>query len=416
MSRYMLLCLSLLLPWSEVALAEPDVQFSGFGNIGVIHNDSRVLGFHRDYTMEASGHGWSANVDSMMGLQLNARFNEHFDAMVQVLLKDRVSDDLEDALEWAFVRYQPNEQWSFRAGRLGLDLYMLSEYKDVSYAYLWARPVPEFYSVISSTTRYNGLDITYSRHLKDYMLEARLAYGNNNEELAGADQTVNIELDAITSLTLSLSSHDWLWRLAFARSDISGNNPEADALLSVIESVPVTLWPASRSIAADIRYQNRISEYYAAGARYDSGNWLIQSELGYTDTNWQPLQPYISGYISVGRRVEDFTFYGVYAGVRHTEKIPEVEPPLILPFLPPEQQMQLSALHQGAELAYRSSRQQQHTISVGIRWDFAEDFALKLQWDHVNIGHQGSGLWVRKEPEAQDERVQLFSINLSFIF
>lgn len=413
------LLISLSLVWSlsvGCVYADTDVQFSGFGSVGALHSDSDELLFHRDYTMDGAGDGWTFNADSMLGLQLNAQFNDNFDALVQLVLKDRASKDLEDALEWAFLRYRPNENWSFRAGRLGLDLYMLSEYKDVSYAYLWVRPVPEFYSLISSISRYDGLDITYQRNLDQYLFEAKLAYGSNNAELAGADQNIDIELDAISALTLSLSSQEWLWRLAFARSDTSGDSAQSNLLISAIEAVPPTLWPQAGNIAADIRYENRISEYYAAGVKWDSGNWLMQSEIGYTDTNWELLQPYISGYISVGHRVQDFTLYGVFATVRHTEEVPQLEPPLALPFLPPQQQAQLQELYQAATYTFMSTRLEQQTTTLGVRWDFAEDLALKVQWDNIDIEPPGSALWIRRSPLMQDDRVQLFSINLSFTF
>ena len=417
MKNYMLLCLSLLwTAWSTGAQAQPDLQFSGFGSVGAVHNGSDLLGFHRDYTMEASDDDWSFNADSMLGLQLNANISERFDALVQVVLKDRVSKDLEDSLEWAFVRYRPNDEWAIRAGRLGLDLYMLSEYKDVSYAYLWVRPVPEFYSLISSISRFDGVDFSYRTQLQDYMFEAKLAYGTNQSELAGADQNINIKLEQVAALTLSLTSSEWLWRLSYAQADTTGVSDPSELLISALESVPSQFWPGAGNVAQTMRYVNRTAEYYAAGVQFDDGEWTVQSELGYTDTHWELLQPYWAGYLSVGKHFDQFTLYGVYGWVANTRDIPLPESPAILPSMPPELQGALVQLFDAACYTFGATRFDQQTLSLGVRWDFAEDLALKVQWDLAEIKDDGNALWVREQPFARDAHVQLFSINLSFTF
>lgn len=162
------------------AHGEAAVRFSGFGSLGVIYNDSDNLAFHRDYTTYSVGQGWSTAGDTLLGLQLNAEISGSFDAVAQMVFKDRVSNRLSDNLEWLFLRYRPNNNWAFRAGRLGLDLYMLTEYRDVGYAYSWVRPIPEFYNLISSISRYEGADITYRRDLGELNFEAKLAFGETD--------------------------------------------------------------------------------------------------------------------------------------------------------------------------------------------------------------------------------------------
>lgn len=399
-----------------MAYAEPNISFSGFGSIGALYNSSDSLGFHRDYTMEAVGQGWSTAGDTMLGLQLNADLPGGFDAVAQMVFKDRVSDETADNLEWLFLRYRPNRDWAFRVGRLGLDLYMLTEYRDVSYAYPWVRPVPEFYNLISSISRYDGADISYRTRFGDTMFEAKLAYGNTDAALQGAEQQVELKLEDIKALTLSLSGTDWLVRAAVAEASTTGTNHEAEQLLYALRTLPSQLWPDAAAIADEIEFVDRTSRYYALGAQYDDGTWLLQSELGYTETDWKLLQAYVSGYVSLGRRVEDFTFYGVVASVQNTEDADVLPQPQILPLLPAQQQAQLMGLYQAAQYTYELSRLDQTSYTLGVRWDFYEDMALKLQWDHTIVGEKGSSLWVRDLPMGHDDSVDLFSINLSFTF
>lgn len=399
-----------------VANAEPNISFSGFGSIGALYSNSDNLGFHRDYTMEAVGQGWSTAGDTMLGLQLNADLPAGFDAVAQMVFKDRVSNENRDNLEWLFLRYKPNRDWAVRAGRLGLDLYMLTEYRDVGYAYPWVRPVPEFYNLISSISRFDGVDVSYRTRLGSSIFEAKLAYGNTDANLQGADQNIEIQLDDIKAVTLSLSGTDWLIRAAIAEACTTGVNSDSNQLLHALRTLPQQLWPEASAVADEIDFVDRTSHYYTLGGQYDDGTWLAQLELGYTETEWKLLQPYVSGYVSVGRRIENFTLYGVISLIENTRKMPVLTPPASLPFLPPEQQNQLMGLFQAAQYSYGISRLDQTSYSLGVRWDFYTDMALKLQWDHSRIGEQGSSLWVRDMPMSHDNSVDLFSFNLSFIF
>lgn len=328
------------------AHGEAAVRFSGFGSLGVIYNDSDNLAFHRDYTTYSVGQGWSTAGDTLLGLQLNAEISGSFDAVAQMVFKDRVSNRLSDNLEWLFLRYRPNNNWAFRAGRLGLDLYMLTEYRDVGYAYSWVRPIPEFYNLISSISRYEGADITYRRDLGELNFEAKLAFGETDVELEGPEQDVLLTLDNIMALTLSLSGDDWLMRAAMAQAYTSGTNADTEMLLDALRAVPATLWPQAGALAQDIAFDNMLSRYYALGFQFDDGQWIVQSELGYTESDWRLLQPYVSGYFSVGRRFDDLTFYAVYAQVENTREAPEIELPTSLPYLPEPERNALLTLHQ----------------------------------------------------------------------
>ncbi|MBT1444242.1 hypothetical protein KJI95_06850 [Shewanella sp. JM162201] len=398
------------------AMAQQDIRFSGFGSIGALYHDSDYLGFHRDYTMEAVELGWSTAADTMLGLQLNADLTDQLDLVGQMVFKNRVSDEVSDNLEWLFLRYRPNSDWAFRVGRLGLDLYMLSEYRDVSYAYSWVRPVPEFYNLISSISRYNGADVSYRTRLGDNIFEAKLAYGSNDAALQGAEQQIDIGLDDITALTLSLTANEWLLRASIANASATGENYQTNQLLFALRSIPKELWPDAAALADEIAFIHRKSRYYALGAQYDDGRWILQSELGYTETDWRLLQPYMSGYISLGRRFDNLTLFAMVASVQNTEDAEEIATPPSLPFLPAEQQAQLLALHGAAQYSYHASSLDQTSYSLGARWDFYDNMALKFQWDHTQIGDYGSSLWVRDFPMAHDDSVNVFSINLSFTF
>ncbi len=64
-----------------------------------------------------------------------------------------------------------------------------------------------------------------------------------------------------------------------------------------------------------------------------------------------------------------------------------------------------------------STRQDQETLSLGSRWDFNSQAALKVQWDHSRIHPLGYALWFRSpETNARASSVNLFTVSLDFVF
>jgi len=59
----------------------------------------------------------------------------------------------------------------------------------------------------------------------------------------------------------------------------------------------------------------------------------------------------------------------------------------------------------------------QHTISIGTRWDFAKNAALKVQYDHVDLDAGSTGTFGNIQPGFQPgSRVGIFSAVVDFVF
>jgi hypothetical protein len=65
----------------------------------------------------------------------------------------------------------------------------------------------------------------------------------------------------------------------------------------------------------------------------------------------------------------------------------------------------------------------QHTQSIGWRWNIKENLAFKIQLDRTKITEQGGALWLNKNTTTiknqlltPQETIHTLSTNLSFIF
>ncbi len=64
-----------------------------------------------------------------------------------------------------------------------------------------------------------------------------------------------------------------------------------------------------------------------------------------------------------------------------------------------------------------STKPVQNTLSIGGRWDFMSNAALKLQYDHTDIGAGSSGVLINLQPGYQTGgKVNVFSATIDFVF
>jgi hypothetical protein len=59
----------------------------------------------------------------------------------------------------------------------------------------------------------------------------------------------------------------------------------------------------------------------------------------------------------------------------------------------------------------------QNTVSIGTRWDFRKNTALKLQFDHTDIGAGSSGTLINTQPDYRPGgKLNVFSATIDFVF
>ncbi|MFC7655151.1 hypothetical protein ACFQT4_23940 [Pseudoduganella danionis] len=135
------------------------LRLSGFGTLGITHNDNSDAGaIFSSAQKRPAGQGWSANLDSVLGLQLEWQAGANTAFVLQGVV--RAGDDLSPELRMAYLRQQISNDFAVRAGRIRSPLYFDSDVVEIGYAYLMARPALPLYggadrngATISATPR-----------------------------------------------------------------------------------------------------------------------------------------------------------------------------------------------------------------------------------------------------------------------
>lgn len=393
------------------------MTLSGFGTLGYSRDNANHLGFIRNITQPASEESRGSFVtDSSLGIQLNYRPHPEFEAVVQAVARDKKYATPANSVEWAFLAWRPNEAFDLRLGRVGTDVFMLSDYRNLGYSQLWVRPPTEFYGWIPFFSL-DGGDAAYSFRLDDTRVRVKAQVGNAKSYLpAGANEVHRFEVDKFRDLTLQIERGPWQFKTGYSVFTV-GNQPEMLALLTdplnqIAAIAPPPISTEAAQASSGLRLDGTKVSYLSLGAAYDDGIWQMQGEVARADADSRLLPSGQAAYVSVGRRFGSLTPY-----IGASRFSPEHEA-----FSTASDWSVLGPLAASAQAhavaVYNTYRIDQSTRTLGLRWDFSSRAALKLQWDRSHIGSYGYGLWQINNRERGEvpRRIDVFTITVDFVF
>ncbi|PMH44944.1 hypothetical protein BCU68_11570 [Vibrio sp. 10N.286.49.B3] len=190
----LLLSSTLLLPISSYGAIQLSDSFSlgGFGHVSATKTDNEVPVFtNRDISDE-----WCYDCDTTLGLQLDWQMTDHLRSSFQAVKRPQDHFSSPD-LEWAYLAYD-YKNFTFRAGRLRLPMFLMSEYYYVSYAYPWLRPPQDIYDSLLGVTSFNGVSATWDGWIQDTVGVSITPFAtipNKNEyDVVGVDVTIDSDV------------------------------------------------------------------------------------------------------------------------------------------------------------------------------------------------------------------------------
>lgn len=400
----------------------PSYSFNGFGTLGAVYSDEDQADFVSSWVLQPNGAGhtsqWHAGIDTKLGGQVNARFNEQFSAVLQVVVERQEDNAWAPAIEWANIQYQLNDNLSLRLGRTVLAAFMVSDTRLVGYANPWIRGPQELYQVVPITNM-DGLDAIYSRDFGNWRNTLQVTVGQTNQDLVRKG-----ELRARDAMIFSNSLEYGYatFRLAYLTANVDLENSDSKALLTAYDSLGNTLAliPGLEDAAAQAsvlsgRYalNDAPVEAYSAGLRLEPGNWLFMAEwVRVTEVN--ALSKANAWYTTLGYRFNSVTPYLSLAEVNGDT--PQ-EPGVTTNGMPAPLAAATNTLNNGLNQFLSLASHAQKSITAGIRWDFASHAALKLQYQHVELDEKSAGRLANVQPAfAPGNRVNTFSAAIDFVF
>lgn len=391
--------------------AFPTFSFSGYGTVGLVHSDNDRADYLVDvFKPNGPGHtrDWSADVDSRLGAQLTAAFTPKLSAVVQVLAQQRYDNTYTPVVEWANLQYRPTTDSSIRAGRMVLPVFMVTDSRRVGYANAWVRPPVEVYSLVPVTS-YDGADASYRMPVGNAVHSVQVNYGRSESKFPGTPVIPpgTAEGRHLAAINYTIESGPLTFRANYGQTDLTIEifNPLFDAFRQ--------FGPPGQAIADKYDVRDRRVKFIGFGGTYDPGAWFVTGEYAHFDTD-SIVGERTAWYVSGGHRFGAFTPYATYAQLKSDAATST--PGLDLTVLPAPL-VPVAATLNATLNAQLATIAEQKTLSVGVRWDFMRNAALKLQYDHVKLGSGSFGTFGNIQPGFEPGgRVGIFSAAVDFVF
>ncbi|MFC0336370.1 porin [Kushneria avicenniae] len=366
---------------AQTRFLDDRVTLSGFGTLGLLHSNQEHADFVRDIGQpKGAEQGWSSRIDTRLGLQADIRFDEKLTGVIQGMSQYHSSGDFSPELMLAFLRYSPDPGFQFRVGRLGWDVDLVSDSRYVGYAYPWIRPPVDHFGVLQ-LTYIDGADVTFKRPMGSDLIWARFFTGRTNSRAYLSDELyANFDADHIYGGHLNYETGAWRFRAGYTRieSDVDYGGTLADQ----VAQIPG--FNTRRFFNAATGFEQL--EVYSVGAIYNPGPLQLQAiwnrDILIRNEIWVD-----SAFVSAAWRFNDLSPYTVLSAVRtHDDR----DDPL-------------------------NSNIEQRTWGVGLRYDVANDLAIKTQVDRIHT-HSPGLLWRNTDDSWNGGWSTMVSLGLDFIF
>ncbi len=389
---------------AEFPLDSETLSIRGFGTLGGAYNVDGQAGFIRDISQPegARGNGVDWEIDSRLGLQATWKPREDFESTVQAISKYTSDGNYRPQVTWAFLKYAISPNLLVRTGRLGADLYLQTDSRDVGYAYLWVRPPVDYFGQFFASN-FDGADLTVTQGFGDGVFRGKLYMGQAFESIP-ADEGGQYSLDGTTLVGghIEYQNLNWLFRIGYA--DIRLENESAtESLLNALRSTGV---PQAVALAQAMSLAGKYTSFFGVGVAYDEGPLQAQLAINHLSSDALTSPSSTAGYFSVGYRIGLWTPYLIYSRTKSENNQRSTGLPDIPLF---------EAINTGTAQALSLGRADQETFSLGVRYDFSRNMDFKLQLDHINSRINPSLLWSNPDPDW-DGQTTIISATLDFIF
>ncbi|MES2089348.1 MAG: hypothetical protein V4532_05145 [Pseudomonadota bacterium] len=391
------------------------LRLNGFGTVGITSTHGPDgTGYRRDVSHSNNNGGEQWLTDTRLGLQANYAVNPQLELTTQIVLRDRAKGSKPiDSLEWAFVTYRPTGDVTVRVGRTSPVMFLMTDYRNVGFAYSTVRPNVDFYGTLPLYS-INGADVAYDWKSGEarWRVKGIVSTGEARTAAPGQETVVTVDVQSAVGAVITREAHGLTLRASMTSARVAikktAEMSQLESALSALQAYPdPTVAAQAHDLQRDLGLSPGRETFAELGFSYDAAPWLFSGEIG-------RISGALGGggstaaYLSIGRRFDDVTLYGIAGRIKPMKR--PVQAPDWSSVPVPGTQM----LGQMAAAGINGASFHQHSLSLGLRWDFHPQVALKVQWDQYWVQPNGSALW--SAGVEREARPQVGTVLLDFIF
>ena len=392
-----------------------DVSLKGFGTLGIVNNSTNDADFVANALSQPRGAGrtesLSVNPDSRLGLQMDWKALERLSFSAQAVSKQGPDNSYVPELQLAFAKFKVLSDLEIRGGRIRPAILMQSDYLDMFYANPWIRPPTEFYAMVPMASHMEGVDLLYRPQTGPVGWLIQPYYGNTQISMTEAK---TLTAQNVAGINISGTMSDFTLRANYTYMSASLNYPYFNNFALPALDTLCGLDPAVCTQRSNLALTDSGLSIVALGANWDNGDYFIAGELGKRISQNNVIDQ-TAGYISGGARLGKFTPYVTYSS--RVNNSPTTFNGGTGPYAALSNQVVTSIV---SDFNYMD----QNTKTLGLRYDFYKNLALKVQWDRIDTstknGQANTG-WGQFNNMTttfgnNNNAIDLFSTSVDFVF
>jgi hypothetical protein len=388
------------------------VRISGFGTGALTWTNSDQAEFSRPNQASGAKKDLTTGIDSNLGLQADYTINSWLSVTGQGLVRKDAEDDFGAELSWAFAKARINDELSVRVGRIGLPVFMISDYRNVGYANTFLRPPGELYSQVPFSS-INGADLTWQHSFADTTVTAQIAYGGTESQLAGN----TVEAHGLSAINLVAEHGPLTLRLGRADGKMTINTSASlNGLMAGLRATGTGYHFAQlNQLASDLELHKKKASFTSAGLALDWNNIVVQTEYAKRKTD-SYVNDTSAWYAMAGYRFGKVLPYVIHSELKIDSVVVNTVPAACPAGYPAACTPTLAVLSGGVNTLRNTGigQGEQTTDTIGVRWDFYRSVALKAQIDRVRP-QNGTGLFLVPQAGFKGP-VTVGAVALDFVF
>lgn len=389
------------------------IKVSGFGTGALTYADTDKAEFARPNQAQGSSKDFRTGIDSNLGLQADLPVNSWLSLTAQGLVRKDAEESYGAELSWAFAKAKVSDQVSVRVGRIGLPVFMISDYRNVGYANTMLRPPAEVYSQVPFNN-IDGADLTWQNSFGDTAVTAQLAAGRVKSPVTG---NIHVRGKEMVALNVSAEHGPFTVRAGHATGKISIDDSVAlNGLVGGLRAAGAGYrFPQLVTLAGSIEAKEKRAKFSSLGLSMDWNNLVVQTEFAKRKSD-SYINSTSSWYLMGGYRIGKFLPYVAHSNLKIDSAVVNTVPASCPAGYPAACTPTLQALGAGVRGLPNAGvgQGEQSTNLIGLRWDFASSVALKAQIDRVKPKN-GKGLFINAQPGFNDT-VTVGAVALDFVF
>jgi hypothetical protein len=374
---------------------------SGFGSLGITKADNENIGLRDSIAHDGTFVEWSVSQVSRFGLQLNYQFSDRLSSAIQ-LSKHQHTESLSEIVHWAYLDFDITPSLSLRLGRMGQDIFMVSDHRDIGFTQVWAHTPNEFYNQLSSEFK-DGIQLRYKKPLGDGQLFSKFSATKSDSETVNNGSEDELAFSPNFDFSIEWENQTWRLHLSHSFGKAKQKN-DVNELKGILNDAAALGWTAITPFIDDFDLNDNWIRYYGLGLSYQKSGWIVQTEMNRTEAPSEFFSKMSGGYVLVGKRLDKLTPFVMLAKAKSDR--------VILPSAP----FYLSPLQNSLQEFVDYLPIEQKTLSLGLRWDIRHNIALKAQWDRTWVEPFGSYLYDVIDSQSESETLDRYTFTVDFVF